>query len=128
MVGVGRSRMSRKEICFLTVEAGETGLSTRKLVIETAGYNCVSAVTAQEGLKLLEMHPIAAVILDTDVTDLPPADFIKQAKRSRPELPVYFLAKQNFIPRELEGQVAGVIEKMSDPRHMVEHLQAVFPG
>ncbi len=117
---------SRKQRVFLIVEAGEIGLSTRKLILETAGFNVLSAVTARQGLDLSAQHPTDAVLFDTDVHDLAPADAIRSFKQEHPQRPVYLLASRPWPPDELRGLVDGVFEKMDDPRIMVAALEQHF--
>ena len=64
--------MSRNHLVFLIVEAGQTGLSTRKMILETAGYNVLSAVTARDALAISSQHPADAVLFDIDATTCPP--------------------------------------------------------
>lgn len=111
----------------MTVEAGETSLSTRKLVIESAGYNCISAISAEQALHLAEVYPVHAVILDSDVTDLPPSEFIDSVTRLRPDVPVYLLSHDAWTPPELRSRVKKAFRKMGDPRELVHELATEFP-
>lgn len=119
-------RSSRKHVIFLIVEAGETGLSTRKMVLETAGYNVVSALSAADGLHFLETLPISAVLFDPGVDDIPPLDFMAKAKRCRPSTPIYVLANQPWVPDELKSYTEGVFIRMHDPSEMVQALVQKF--
>ncbi len=120
--------MKRKQIIFLTVEAGETGLSTRKMLLESAGFNVISAVSGTQALHFLEVLPINAVVFEPDVRDMPPSQFLRTAKQCRPQVPVYVLSAQPWIPDEFKPYTDGVIEKMSDPRQMVETFLQRFPS
>ncbi|HYH00707.1 MAG TPA: hypothetical protein VD837_16360 [Terriglobales bacterium] len=118
---------SKKHLVFMTVEAGETALSTRKLVIESAGYNCLSAVSGHQALRLAEIYPVHAVVLDADVTDIPPVEFIDSISRLCPNIPIYYLSHDGWTPPELSKRVKATLRKMGDPRELVQELAAAFP-
>lgn len=111
----------------MTVEAGETSLSTRKLVIESAGYNCLSAISAEQALQLARSHPVHAIILDSDVDDVPPTEFLDSISEIRPSIPFYYLSHDGWAPPELTKRVRKVFRKMGDPREIVEELASAYP-
>lgn len=112
----------RKERIFILIEPGERALSTRKLILEAAGYNCLSAMSIQQGSKFFsdERH-IAGVIIDTDVHDLPLGEAIDRFA-ARNSTPVFLLAPHPWPPDEARGRIAAVFQKMSDPAEMVKTI------
>ncbi len=118
--------MAKKEPIFLMVEAGQTGLSTRKLILESAGYNVLSADTASDALQLSAAHATDAVLFDIDVHDMAPAEFIHALKQQRRERPVFLLASRPWPPDDLRGLVDGVFDKMEDPQEMLSSLRHHF--
>lgn len=81
------------------MEAGETSLSTRKLVIESAGYNCLSAISAEQALQLARSYPVHAVILDSDIDDVPPTEFLDSLSTICPNIPFYYRLMRLGTPR-----------------------------
>ncbi len=120
--------MCKKSRVFLIVEAGQSGLSTRKMILETAGYNVLSVLSARGALEMLRQHPIDAVLFDVDVHDLPPRDFVDTLKREHPERAVFVLANRPWPPDELRGLVEGAFDKMEDPQEMIAALDRHFNG
>ena len=55
--------------CFLVVDQEHSGsISTRKLVIETAKFNVITAYTGAEAIQTLNKFPaIDAVVLDASI-------------------------------------------------------------
>ena len=59
--------------CFLVVDREHAGsISTRKLVIETAKLNVITAFSGREALETLARFPkVDAVVLDANMPDMP---------------------------------------------------------
>ena len=119
----GMAEGSRKRFVGLIIEAGETSLSTRKLIVETAGYNCLSAISGAQGLEFAGRHPIDFVIYDIDVHDLPIPETIGKLRQKFPKAPVYLLTPQGWEPEALRGVSDGVFEKMRDPMEMIRTIE-----
>ncbi|HEV2646774.1 MAG TPA: response regulator [Acidobacteriaceae bacterium] len=76
--------------CFLVIDREFAGsISTRKLVIETAKFNVITAYSCGEALATVERFPaVDGVVLDAGVRDLPADDVVNQFKQRHPDLPV----------------------------------------
>jgi len=117
----------RKLRVFLIIEAGEVALSSRKLLAESAGYNVLSAVSGAQAFQLIEDHSVDLVILDTAVRDMPLAKLVEQLHRKMPDVPIYLMNAQPWVPDAVKGKVDGVFEKMRDPQIMITELERLFP-
>jgi len=60
---------SRKKL-VLCIDDDKKALHARKPVLETAGYNVLTASSGRIGLRLLERHPVQLVILDYRMPDM----------------------------------------------------------
>jgi DNA-binding response OmpR family regulator len=76
--------------CFLIIDQEYLGnISTRKLVIETAKFNVITAYSGEEALQTLTKFPsVDAVVLDPGVRDVSCSTLVKRIKESQPRLPV----------------------------------------
>ena len=76
--------------CFLVIDQEHSGnISTRKLVIETAKLNVITAYSGAEALETLVKFPgVDAVVLDAGIRDLPCTALVKQIKQRQPRTPV----------------------------------------
>jgi response regulator RpfG family c-di-GMP phosphodiesterase len=76
--------------CFLVVDQEHSGsISTRKLVIETAKFNVITAYSGAEAIQTLRKFPaMDGVVLDAGITDLPCAEVVMQLKEIQPGVPV----------------------------------------
>jgi len=76
--------------CFLVIDKQLAGsISTRKLVIETALLNVLTAYSGKEGIEMLLRFPnVDGIVLDTEVEGRPCSDLISDLRRIRSDLPV----------------------------------------
>jgi CheY-like chemotaxis protein len=76
--------------CFLVVDREFAGsISTRKLVIETAKFNVVTAYSSQEAVDLLSRFPnVDGAVVDAGVDDIHCNELLQQLKAIKPSLPV----------------------------------------
>jgi CheY-like chemotaxis protein len=115
----------RRAKVILDVEAGQTGLSTRKLVLESFGYNVLAAASGRDALALLEKHEIHGAVVDTSANDVPLPDLTSRIKHSR-HVPVVLAADSSFIAEDLHETVDASIEKLSDPKTFVEAMDKLL--
>jgi CheY-like chemotaxis protein len=80
--------------CFLVVDREYSGsISTRKLVIETAKLNVITAYSAQEAIATLRLFPnVHGVVLDAGVHGMPCCDLIAELKELQPTLPIVLIS------------------------------------
>ncbi len=81
--------------CFLVIDREYSGsISTRKLVIETAKFNVITAYSGTEALQALTKFPrVDGVVLDVGITDVPCGELINRLKQLQPQLPVIAVGK-----------------------------------
>jgi CheY-like chemotaxis protein len=76
--------------CFLVIDNQYPGsISARKLVIETAQLNVITAYSAQEALDTLFRFPaVDGIVLDTEVQGIPCQQLIARLRKIRAEVPI----------------------------------------
>jgi CheY-like chemotaxis protein len=76
--------------CFLVIDREFPGsISTRKLVIETAKFNVLTAYSGVEALEILKRFPaVSGVVLDAGLEDISCAEVTLTIKQAQPKLPV----------------------------------------
>ena len=73
-------------------------ISARKLVLETAKFNVITAYSTQECLELIEKFPrIEAVILHSALNGIPCDETVAQIKERRPGMRVIVLAATEWV-------------------------------
>ncbi|HWB31818.1 MAG TPA: response regulator [Acidobacteriaceae bacterium] len=110
--------------CFLVVDREfSANISTRKLVIETAKFNVITAYSGAEAIETLKRFPaIDAVVLDTVIQDMQPEEVIAAIKAINPGLPVILIcAVANRCP------AADYHLELFSPASLLELLQRLHP-
>ena len=115
----------RRPKVILDIEAGQTGLSTRKLILESFGYNVLAAASGREGLLLFKNHEIHGVLLDESANDIPLQKLTAEIK-ALAAIPVVLVGDSTYIPDELRRTVDRAIEKLRDPQESVNALDQLL--
>ena len=84
--------------CFLVVDREFPGsISTRKLVIETAKFNVITAYSGQEALEVMRRFPaIDGVVMDGELDDLPAEYLTRELKTVQPKIPVIVICAPGY--------------------------------
>jgi DNA-binding response OmpR family regulator len=111
--------------CFLVIDREYPGsISTRKLVIETAKFNVLTAYSGQEALEVFARFPaVSGVVLDGGLEDISCVDVAGKIKLLQPTIPVIVIAAPGF-----DGcpQADYVLESF-DPAKLLEILRGIKP-
>ena len=111
--------------CFLVIDhETASGISTRKLVIETAKFNVVTAYSSREALETLEKFPaLDGVVLDAGVDDMPAEQLITALKNLQPKITVILVCTPRYAPCK---QADHILESF-DPRKLLALLEKIEP-
>jgi len=111
--------------CFLVIDREFPGsISTRKLVIETAKFNVITAYSAHEALETLTQFPaIHGVVMDAEIHGLSCAELTAQLKKIKPGIPIIVIS----APGDAECSAADLQVESLDPRKLLEALKKLNP-
>ena len=84
--------------CFLVIDREFPGsISTRKLVIETAKFNVLTAYSGREALEIFKRFPaVDGVVLDGGIDDISAEELTEELKTLQPKIPVVVIAFPGF--------------------------------
>src|SRR5260370_9502061 len=84
--------------CFLVIDREFPGsISTRKLVIETAKFNVLTAYSGREALEVFNRFPaVSGIVLDGGLDDVSSSEVAREVKRSQPKIPIIGFATPSF--------------------------------
>jgi DNA-binding NtrC family response regulator len=111
--------------CFLVIDREYSGsISTRKLVIETAKFNVITAYSADEALETLAAFPgIHGIVLDAGVRDMACCDLVPKLKQLQPALPVVVISGPGT---HVCPQADHLLETF-EPARLLALLQSLVP-
>lgn len=111
--------------CFLVIDREFSGsISTRKLVIETAKFNVLTAYSTKEGIETLERFPaLDGIVMDAEMPDMSCKEIIQILKAKSPSVPII------IVHRPLSEGCPGADYQLDtfDPRHLLSLLEQIRP-
>jgi CheY-like chemotaxis protein len=111
--------------CFLVIDREFPGsISTRKLVIETAKFNVLTAYSGKEALEVFNRFPaVSGVVLDGGLDDLSCDHVASKLKAIQPTIPIIVIATPGFTGCP---QADYQLESF-DPAKLLEILRNIKP-
>jgi DNA-binding response OmpR family regulator len=84
--------------CFLVIDREFPGsISTRKLVIETAKFNVLTAYSGKEALEIFKRFPaVNGIVLDGGLDDVSCSDVALEIKQLQPKTPIIVIVAPGF--------------------------------
>jgi response regulator RpfG family c-di-GMP phosphodiesterase len=111
--------------CYLVIDREtSSGISTRKLIIETAKFNVITAYSSKEAIETLSKYPaLDGVVLDAGMDDMPTDDLITALKKLQPKITVIVVCTPRYAP----CQNADHNLESFDPRRLLALLEKLQP-
>jgi CheY-like chemotaxis protein len=111
--------------CLLVLDREHSGtISTRKLVIESAKFNVITAYSGAETIETFERFPaVDAAVLNAAIPDLSCAEIVLTLRSRAPKLPIIVVQG----PGGPECPGADHYLPSFDPIAIVELLRILFP-
>jgi response regulator RpfG family c-di-GMP phosphodiesterase len=111
--------------CFLVVDRETpTGISTRKLIIETAKFNVITAYSSHEAIETLRKFPaIDGVVTDSGMIDMACDELLAALKKIKPGITLIVVD----TPSGSSCNLADHTINTYDPRKLLECLETLNP-
>lgn len=111
--------------CFLVIDREFPGsISTRKLVLETAKFNVLTAYSGPEALETFRRYPaLDGIVMDGEMDDISAEDLAKNFKEVRPNIPVIVIC----APGGPECPSADFHVESFQPAKLLETLRGLKP-
>jgi DNA-binding NtrC family response regulator len=107
---------------MIEVEQPE-GISTRKLVLETARHNVITAYTKDGGVELLRRFPnVDLAVVHTEIDDSSFRETVKELKGVQADLPVIGISPR----RDTDKDGADYLIASHDPQALLNLLAEKF--
>ncbi len=103
------------DVRILVIDDQESHAKATAESLERAGYKCVTSTSAREGLKLLESSAIDLVVTDLVMPDMDGVAFIRQAKKTLPDVEVIVMTAYDNEDAVIDATKAGAADWMKKP-------------
>ncbi len=121
--------------CFLVIDREYAGsISTRKLVIETAKFNVLTAYSSSEAIETLKRFPaVSGIVLDAGLRDMPHKELIAKLRAIAGSRPIICVGSPSVqacpgADHYLEGfdpaSILELLQKLEPEQTKVIELQA----
>jgi CheY-like chemotaxis protein len=112
--------------CFLVVDYEyPDSISSRKLVLETAKYNVITAYSAREGLETFRQFPkVAGIVMPAELPDMDCATLVKELREINPNALVIVTSSHGYAD-------CGAVDHHLDsfnPGELLSLLRKVVPN
>jgi CheY-like chemotaxis protein len=85
---------------ILCIDDEATGLIVRKLLLQSQGYEVLTALSGSEGLELFKSNPVEAVVLDYAMPGMDGGQVAEELKRLKPSVKILLLSAYVDLPEE----------------------------
>ena len=110
---------------ILCVDDEENPLILRKLVLEKAGYQVVTASSGRKALEILQSQPVHLVLSDLLMPGMTGTELTRQVKQLYPKIPVVLVSGVNEIPPEA-SHADLFISKVEGPASLCQNISVVL--
>jgi CheY-like chemotaxis protein len=107
----------------LCVDDEKIGLRVRKIMLESRGYQVLTASNGPDGLKVFDEHQIDLVVLDYYMPDQNGGEVASEMRRRRPGIPIVFLSAYFSLPPEALELADAFITKGDPPDVLIDRIQ-----
>ena len=114
---------SRLKTTILCVDDHWSGLISRKMLLESNGYQVLVATGGDEGLRLLLSHSVDAVVLDYQMPGMNGDVVAVKMKRAKSHVPIVLLSAYGPLPQSKLDAVDTFLSKSHPPKILVSTLQ-----
>ncbi len=119
--------MAKLNRVILCVDDEENPLVLRKLVLQKAGYEVITARSAKEALQVISSRTVDLVLSDHLMPEITGAELARQLKARDPKMLVMLISGMNEIPAEA-GSADVFLSKVEGQDHLCREVAAALSG
>lgn len=109
----------------LCIDDEPSAIQSRRLLLESEGYQVIDASTGEQGLRLFQSNKIDVVIVDYWMSGMNGLTVAQEIKRLNPAMPVIMLSGLPELPGEAVGLADQWILKGRSSQALLDALSAL---
>jgi len=113
---------SKNDSIVLCVDDESTGLTVRKMTLESQGYSVLTAENGPDGLAIFSAERIDLVVLDYMMPGMNGDLVAKRMKQLKPSVPILLLSAYVDLPHETLALVDKYLTKGEGPVVMLQAM------
>ena len=111
---------------ILCVDDEVVGLRIRKILLERAGYQVLTAPDGASGLELFASQPIDAVVLDYAMPGMHGDEVARMMRQAKPQVPILLLSAYVGLPDDVSSIVDVYMTKGEGAPALLEKLDSLL--
>lgn len=111
---------------ILCIDDEALGLKIRRAVLESAGYQVLTAIDGPGGLALFREKSVDGVVLDYYMPEMDGGAVAEAMRRERPEIPIMLLSAYINLPAEVVQLVDMTLLKGEGPLELLEKVRLML--
>jgi len=112
----------------LCVDDEVVGLQVRKMILERAGYEVLTAPDGPSSLEIFNHHPVQAVVLDYAMPGMDGGEVAAIMRSTKPEVPIILLSAFLSLAGDVTRHVDIYMTKGEGAPALIEKLDSLFPA
>jgi CheY-like chemotaxis protein len=117
--------MNQRRAVILCVDDEENPLVLRKLVLQKAGYEVLTAKSAKDALEITASRSVDLVLSDHLMPGMNGTELAQQIKAQHPDLPVILISGVNELPAG--STIANAfVSKIEGPQALCKEVAAIL--
>jgi CheY-like chemotaxis protein len=118
--------MKQNSNLVLCVDDELVGLQVRKILLERAGYQVLTAQDGPSGLEIFSSHPIEAVVLDYSMPGMHGGEVAVRMRQIKSQVPILLLSAYMGLPAEVTSLVDLYMTKGEGAPVLLEKLSSLL--
>jgi CheY-like chemotaxis protein len=106
----------------LCVDDEAVGLKVRRILLERAGYEVLTASDGQSGIEVFSTHELDAVVLDYSMPGMSGGEVARTMRQLKPEVPILLLSAYVGLHDEVRSIVDIYMTKGEGAPALLERL------
>jgi CheY-like chemotaxis protein len=112
----------------LCVDDEVVGLQVRKMILERAGYDVLTAHDGPSSLDIFSQQPVEAVVLDYAMPGMNGGEVAERMRSAKPEVPIILLSAFMSLATDVTRHVDIYMTKGEGAPALIEKLNSLFSG